>query len=264
MSATRKPEIGTFYFSPINALGAKLPDIDIPELGVRISNHAVKEHDNKIWPFMGVRASEGNISWEHLHGRMEMYLTGLAIVSYTHCWISDYIYDEQAQEVWRNPGAIRLITEKEGDPLSEEQLGQDETASLVEVAFHVARQYPRVFLYHHIGLLLLRTPIVGYNLNAEILLNLFKVSELVTSVRTHRKPTLARIVETTSALGITIEDDEVKKFWQVRSRDAAHDFAQAENVERELAVDCKLWAEELVVRDWLERSGRVIRRTGAS
>ena len=154
-----------------------------------------------------------------------------------------------------------MIVDKEGDPRVREDTPANLTVLFIDQSNHIARLYPRVFLYHYIGLLLLRTPLVAYELNAEILLNFFKIGELITASRTGRKPTLNRIYAATEQL---MKDAytraEINEFWIVRSRDAAHDYQQSQNIERKLAVDCKLWAEELVVKDWMDRGEPIVER----
>ena len=39
---------------------------------------------------------------------------GLSIGIFSHCWMSDYLYDEDRREVWRKPGTIRMVVEKGG------------------------------------------------------------------------------------------------------------------------------------------------------
>ena len=39
---------------------------------------------------------------------------GLSIGIFSHCWMSDYLYDEDGREVWRKPGTIRMVVEKGG------------------------------------------------------------------------------------------------------------------------------------------------------
>jgi len=258
--AIERPVTHAWYFSPVNAIGTTFTDINFPDLGLRLSNHAIKERGDEIWPVLGYRARADETSWEQVYVKVQAFVTGLAISSFSNCWLSDYLYDENGKEVWRKPRTISLVIDKEGDPLKKDETSANVTALMVEVAFHIANEYPRVLLYHHIGLLLLRTPLVGYHVHAEILLNFFKIGELITARRVGQKPTLQRIQQVSQELASGYTASEVKQFWVVRSRDAAHDHAQSENVSREAAVDCKLWAEELLINDWQQRGRRVVRR----
>lgn len=260
MSSDNHPIQGRIYRSPINAIGEKFRDINVPDLGLWIESRAIKEQGGEVWPILSLRATPSERTWELLYAKMQVFITGLAIGTFTHCWLSDYIYDESGREVWRRPDTLKIITAKEGDPLRPEETPENLMPLVVDVSLHVARFYPRVFRYHYIGLLLLRTPLSGYNLNAEILLNFFKVAEVVTSSRSGIKPTLQRITKTSNDLGISLSSAEIKEFWKIRSRDAAHDYGQAELVDREMAVDCKLWTEEMVIRDFQDRGTSVIRK----
>ena len=150
-----------------------------------------------------------------------------------------------------------------GDGISFRWIGLSLTAttSRSRKRFHISRFYPRVFVYHYIGLLLMRTPLVGFNLNGEILLNFFKVGELVSTSRTRAKPTLKNINAVTQELDGSYGASEIREFYKVRSRDVAHDYQQSQNIERELAVDCKLWSEELIVKDWMDRGVELVKRS---
>ena len=253
MVAESRPQSGSLYRSPINVIGTRLADINNRAMGVRIDNLPTNEKGEEVWPVLGLIATDADPTWELLYVKMEMYITGLSIGTVTHCWLSDYIYDENGKEVWRKPRTIAMVVDKEGDPLSREDTSPNMTSFMTDLTFHISRHYPRVFLYHYIGLLLLRTPLVGHDLNREILLNFFKIAELVTATRTDKKATLKVISLTSRELYSHYNDSRIKEFWIVRSRDAAHDHRQAQNVSRELATDCKLFAEELIFRDWQDR-----------
>jgi len=62
-------------------------------------------------------------------------------------------------------------------------------------------------------------------------------------------------------LGSDYSPSEIMEFFKVRSRDAAHDHQQAQNVSRELAADCKLWSEQLVIYDWMDRGEELVKRS---
>ena len=107
----------------------------------------------------------------------------------------------------------------------------------------------------------LRTPLVGYHLDAEALLNFFKIGELITANRTKKKPDLDSIAAISRELGVaSFEKADIRKFWRVRSKDVAHDYQRAQTVDRELAVDCKLCSELLIVQDWMDRGVAVVKR----
>ena len=230
------PQPGEVYRSPINAIGTKFPNMNVPALGVWISSHSILEQGGEIWPILRLRVTEAERTWEQLYIKMEWFVSGLSIGTLTHCWLSDYIYDESGHEVWRKPGTLEMVVEKEGDPQEREDTPANLMPLMVDLSLHVALNYPRVFVYHHIGLLLLRTPLVAYNLNAEVVLNFFKIGELVTATRTGKKPTLQSILYTSAELEVPYTKCEISDFYKVRSRDAAHDHRQVQHIKRELAV----------------------------
>ena len=258
MTADNRPVVNRIYRCPINAIGEKFPDISIPELGLWIASGSIQGLNGEAWPILSLRATPAELTWQLLYAKMQVFITGLAIGTFTHCWLSDHVYDEAGNLVWRKPDTVDLITSKEGDPLHPEATPPNLMPLVVHISLHVARFYPRVFRYHYIGLMLLRTPMPGIPLNAEILLNFFKISEIVTFSRTGGKPTLQPITKTSMDLGVSASKAEIREFWKIRSRDAAHDHGQAEIVDRELAVDCKMWSEELIVKDFQDRGAAVL------
>lgn len=46
----------------------------------------------------------------------------------------------------------------------------------------------------------------------------------------------------------------MREFYEVRSRDSAHDWDKVREVTRQKAVECKMWADNLINRDILNRS----------
>lgn len=260
-TSDESPKAGSLYKSPVNVLGTDIENFNIPSMGIRLDRLSVKERGGEIWHTLSYQATDFERTWEILYIKMETFITSLSIGIFSHCWLSDYLYDEDGREVWRKPGTIRMVVEKEGDPLEKEPTPAHMATTMIDLSVHISKFYPRVFLYHYIGLLLMRTPLVGFNLNGEILLNFFKVGELLTTSRTGAKPTLKNINAVTKALDGSYSASEVREFYKVRSRDAAHDYQQAQNIERELAIDCKLWSEELIVRDWMDRGEELVKRS---
>jgi hypothetical protein len=178
MTERRGAKIGHVYKSPVNAIGTEIENFNVPSLGVRIDRLPIEEKGGESWHILSYKATHFERSWELLYMKMQTFITGLSIGTITHCWLSDYIYDENGYEVWRKPDTIRMIVEKEGDPQELEPTPSQMASTMIDLSLHISRFYPRVFVYHYIGLLLLRTPLLGFNLNAEILLNFFKIGEL--------------------------------------------------------------------------------------
>ena len=115
--------------------------------------------------------------------------------------------------------------------------------------------YPRVFIYHDIGLFLLRSSLPVEYLYADVLLNFFKIVELVTYKRTKRKPKLGPILHESKTLKIiALDKKEMREFYHLRCSDAAHDWDKVRGVTRRQAVECKMWADDLINRDILDRS----------
>ena len=165
MTKPNRPEIGNIYISPINVIGTVIENFNVPAMGVRIDRRQIKEQNDEFWHIISYKATEFEQTWELLYGKMETFITSLSIGIVCHCWLSDCIYDEDGQEVWRKPGTIPMVVEKEGDPLAEEPTVSGMATTMVDLSYHISVFYPRVFVYHYAGLLLMRTPLVGFNLN---------------------------------------------------------------------------------------------------
>jgi len=83
----------------------------------------------------------------------------------------------------------------------------------------------------------------------------FKIVELVTYTRAKKKPELDVILRESKTLKITaLDESEMREFYKVRGRDAAHDWDKVRGVTRRKAIECKMWAEELIIRDMLDRA----------
>ncbi len=70
-----------------------------------------------------------------------------------------------------------------------------------------------------------------------------------------------QVVKISKELNSSYDATGIREFYKVRSRDAAHDYGQAENISRTMATDCKLWAEELVIKDWKDRGAELLKRS---
>jgi hypothetical protein len=255
-SATLALREGLVLRSPINSIGYKLAPFSIPALGVGVVL------DDSGWPFLSYRMDEqDDKDWTSLYTKLSAFATALSIATFGHFWLDDRVFDEQGRVVWERPRAIRLILEKEGDPEAPYEIDTGLAVGMIDLLYHISTHYPRVLLYHDVGRYLLRTPYPGHEFNADILLNFFKIGEVVTASLLQVKPRLADIQRASRDLGIKhFSDAEIKRFYSVRSRDAAHDWLQAKPIPRELAVDCKMWSELMIFKDWRHRGVPVVKR----
>lgn len=187
--------------------------------------------------------------------KMQFFATGLSITTLDHFWTDDVLLDEEFKVIWHRPKAIALVTDKEIDSTGPLNLRVPEFLKAAEITGWIAMRYARVFTYHRIGLFLLRSALPTEYFYADVLLNFWKIIELVVQDRTHRKPTLRRILGECSKLEVPAANaDEIREFFVVRSRDSAHDFGQVEEVSRQKAVECKLLAEALILLDFVDRT----------
>jgi len=255
-SAAATPREGLVLRSPINSIGDKLLPFDVPELGIGVVLN------DSGWPFLSYTVNEkDDKAWSFLHAKLSSCVTALSIATSGHFWLDDRIFDEQGRILWERPKAVRLIVDKEGDPEAPDEVDTDLATAMFDLLYHINTHYPSVLLYHDVGRYLLRTSYPGHEFNADILLNFFKIGEVVTASLLQVKPKLADIQRASRELGIKhFSDTEIKRFYTVRSRDAAHDWLQTKPIPRELAVDCKMWSEAMIFKDWMHRGVPVVKR----
>ena len=159
------------------------------------------------------------------------------------------------QSIWERKKVLRLEVDKEIELGGPKPLTVKEFIFGGDVTAWIAMNYPRVFIYHDIGLFLLRSSLPVEYLYADVLLNFFKIVELVTYKRTKRKPKLGPILHESKSLKIIALDEiEMREFYNLRGSDAAHDWDKVRGISRRKAIECKMWAEELIFRDLLDRS----------
>jgi hypothetical protein len=179
----------------------------------------------------------------------------LSVATIGHFWVQDVLLNEGLQPIWERKKVLRLEVDKEIEPGGPKPLTVKEFIFGGDVTAWIAMNYPRVFIYHDIGLFLLRSSLPVEYLYADVLLNFFKIVELVTYTRTKKKPELDIIVQESKTLKIiAVDESEMRKFYIVRSRDAAHDWDKVRRVTRRKAIECKMWAEELIRMDMLDRA----------
>lgn len=253
------PRAGMVVWSAVHSLADMLSPFDDPAMGYGIARN------DKGYPGLWYRVEERDLQghawtdWQFIWTKMNSLIRTLSIVSLGNYWLDNRIWHEGSL-VWERPRGVPLVPDKEGDPAHPEvgftpgQLA----CGLVNVSYHIATTFPRVWFYHETGCHLLRTSFPGYQFNGDILLNFFKIGELVTATMYGVKPKLKDIQRATKELGVThFSSQDVKQFYKVRSRDAAHDWLNVQPVERALALDCKMWSEVMVLYHWRERGVEV-------
>jgi len=207
--------------------------------------------------FLRYRVNEQDfgLSFEKMFLKFKFFCTGLSVATIGHFWVQDVLLNENLQPIWERKKALKLEVDKEIEPGGPKPLTVKEFIFGEDVVYWIATNYPRVFIYHDIGLFLLRSSLPAEYLYADVLLNFFKIVELVTYVRTKRNPKLGPILHESKTLKIMALDvKEMKEFYQLRCSDAAHDWDKVCGVSRRKAVECKMWAEELIIRDMLDRT----------
>jgi hypothetical protein len=258
MGVSQKPPVaprtGMVVRVAINTLSDKFKPFAIAGFDVGI----VLEDGGQ--PFLRYRTRETDPKdWLFIYVKLRSFLTSLSIATFGHVWPDDRIYWED-EVVWTRPKVLAIVVDKEGDPGQPQHVTTSEAVRLIELEAHIATQYPEVWFYEEIGLYLLRNSDPPWQFYAEVLLNFFKIGELVTATRYKAKPGLRDVLRASKDLGVIgYSNEEIREFYKVRSRDAAHDWGESQPVSREQAVECKLWAEQMVYLDWWKHGTRVIR-----
>ena len=209
--------------------------------------------------FLKYRISKKDLGDSHelMFLKFKFLCAGLSIATIGQFWVQDVLLDENLQPLWVREKKLQLVKDKEISPSGPGPLTVRNYTSGEDVTAWVALQYPRVFNYYHVGLFLLRSSLPVEYLYADVMLNFFKIIELVTYKRTNKKPELDVILEDSQALKIiSVDEAEIREFYIVRSRDAAHDHDQVRGISRRQAVECKMWVDELIIRDMVNRGGR--------
>jgi len=189
--------------------------------------------------------------------KFKMFCTGLSVATVGHFWVEDILMDESLKVIWGEKKAILLLKGKEllnsgPDPLRVEQFRWGK-----QLIGWIALEYPRVFLYHSMGLYLLRVPTYG-DVYPDALLNFFKIVEIVTYKRTMKKAQLKVILAEARNLDIKVLDErEIKKYYEIRGRDVAHDWGKSKPIDREDVINCKHLAEEFIISDRHKRIKKV-------
>ena len=161
--------------------------------------------------------------------------------------------NDKLETIWESSKNIPLVVDKEISKSGPETLSVQAFNSGEQLMGWISFSYPRVIIYHSMGLFLLRSTSSEY-VYADAILNFYKIVEIIVHSRTMNKPTLKVILRESRHLKIAVLDKkEIKEFYKIRSRDVAHDWGKVETVGRKEAVECKMWAEEFIIRDMVER-----------
>jgi hypothetical protein len=207
-------------------------------------------------PYLTYELQEGDrdFTWGTIFRKLQMFCSALSISSLGHFWTERLLVDDSLRTIWEQPRSLYLVADKEIDKEGPSDITVGQLALADGVTYWVAKNYPRVFIYHRTGLWLLRSNFPAEYLYSEVLLNFYKIVEAVSKSRTGKKPKLDVVLEVCHDLKTTgYSDQEIRSFYNIRSRDAAHDWGKAQPISREVAVECKLLAEQVVLYDMLDR-----------
>jgi hypothetical protein len=195
-----------------------------------------------------------HLHYAQIHLKFRFLCTGLSVRTVGHFWVDDVLLNESLQPIWKQANVIKLETDKEIDPSGPRLLTPQEFVSAEDFTAWISISYSRVFIYHDIGLFLLRNSLPGAYFYADVLLNFFKIVELVTYKRIQEKPKLKTILQESKKLKIaSLDESEIRDFYTIRCRDSAHDWDKVQPITRRQAIECKMWSEELIISDMVDR-----------
>ncbi|MCP8323131.1 MAG: hypothetical protein L6N96_03000 [Candidatus Methylarchaceae archaeon HK02M2] len=196
-------------------------------------------------------------SFEETFVKFKFSCVGLSVATLGHFWVKEELFssDDEYKSIWSGDKSIKLVVDKEILSSGKKTITARDILIGEDLTTWISLNYPRVFTYYTTALFLLRSSAPIEYLYADILLNFFKIIELITYKRTNKKPELDVIIEDSKSLKIiNVDENDMRQFYIVRSRDAAHDYDKAQEITRKQAVECKLWVDELIIKDLINRS----------
>ena len=185
--------------------------------------------------------------------KFKICCVGLSVATIGHFWVQEILLNENLETIWEGSKAIVLVKDTEIDENGPRIMKVSNFNSAEQLMAWISMNYSRVVLYYSMGLFLLRSTLIE-NTNPEALLNFFKIIEIVVYKRTNKKPKLRVILKENKKLNIEMLDEkDIKDFYEIRGRDTAHDWGKSKPVGRKEVVECKMWADELIIRDFADR-----------
>ena len=255
------PKPGMVVWAQINSLDdSQLPGFSLADYDFGVGFNS----ENKPGLWYRVKAGDlerGDASdWQFIWVKIGKLVETMSILTIGNLWIGNRLWSDRKM-VWERPRGVPLVPEKEYTTKEVELHipGVPFGVGVVNLQFHIAINFPRAWIYHETGCYLLRSSFPGHDFSADSLLNFYKIGEMITAKLYTVKPSLKDVQTASHELGITqITSQDIKNFYKVRSRDAAHDWLTAEHVQREDAVDCKMWAELMIISHWQQKGFDVV------
>jgi hypothetical protein len=213
-------------------------------------------------------SEEGRSQGAKILRRAKAFATGLSIITVGQVWVEPVLLDPNLRMIWEEPRRLQLIQDKEIDPAGPHDLEDYEVATSTQLVGWIFAQYPQVSVFHNSGLFLLRSSL-AYDFAdyyyAEAVVAFYRIVEAVVARRLGiTKPDLKDVLQEAKALGLLDEPgqpettgwsaDEITDIYVVRSGPSAHG-AELAVVTREMAVEAKLFADAMLIKDYLNRRG---------
>ena len=209
--------------------------------------------------YLKYRLSESEIenNYDQIFLKLKFICVGLSVATVGQFWAQDELLDAELNSLWTREKSIALEVDKEVLPTGKSPLTAKDVIIGEDIAAWIGQNYPRIFIYYTTGLFLLRASFSTEYLYADVLLNFYKIVELITYKRTNKKPKLDVILNDAKSLNLaSVDESEIMDFCKIRSSDSAHDYNKVRGVSRKQAVECKMWVDELIQKDMIDRGDK--------
>lgn len=260
--ASEKPDIvrqiekGTPILVPVHAIGTKLRAVDFYQTDPDALYDIVISGDHT---FLRQIADDNPDPARDHHAVMlrkaKSYATGLSIATFGNVWVEPVLLNEKLELMWQEPRVLSLVVDKEVDPGGPIEMQMTEYFLSKDVTGWIAAQYPQVSVFHHAGRFLLRSSL-GYDYadyyHAEAVVAFYKIAEAVVARRRRLSPDLKHVQQEAAKLDCQTTAAEIKDLYECRGMAGAHG-SKLVVVDRREAADAQLFADEIVIKDMLDR-----------
>lgn len=262
--------IGTQVLIPIHSIAVRLLDTEgFPHKSDKPPYSIVSKKEATFMQVQVIDTDSEDRRDQHakILRRAKTYATGLSVITLGHIWLEPVLLTEGLDPIWAEPRRLALIKDKEIDPAGPNDLTGPDVDYSLQLAGFIAAQYPQALIFHNSGLLFLRSSL-AYDYadyyHAEAVVAFYRIVEAVTARRSGvRKPELKHVLKEVEALGLLQKKsgegvgwtkEEITDMYILRSGPSAHG-AELAVVSREEAAEAKMFAEMMLIKDYIARRG---------
>jgi len=119
--------------------------------------------------------------YDEMLWRFRLCCTALSVATVGHFWTPDVLMNDKLETIWESSNNIPLVIDTEISKMGPGILSVQDLNSGVQLMAWISFSYPRVFIYHSMGLFLLR--LISYEyVYADAILNFFKIVEIIVNM----------------------------------------------------------------------------------